>query len=144
MPIDDKVLVDFAQQIVESASSEVEFRCSIGRAYYAGFHSVIGIACRLPESDSFKESSSHLSHHEVGARLRKWDVSDVCGSWTRLKPTASTLSDLLNTCRASRVVADYRLNRSVNKSDAKMQIARVKQIRVIVKQLEAAESSQAA
>lgn len=70
MSIDGKQLLAYAK-IVASDTSQPARRASIGRAYYAAFHTLLPAVAEVRGNDA---TGAHgcLPHGEVGVRLKKW------------------------------------------------------------------------
>ncbi|WP_313169842.1 hypothetical protein [Stenotrophomonas sp.] len=107
----------------------------MSRAYYAAFHAALPLAERLPESVGGR-SMDHITHHELSARLSEWKVSGAEPRLARLRKTAGALASAMNSSRAARVKADYKLSVQVELAEAIAQGQRTKQILRILGQIE--------
>lgn len=72
MSIDGKQLLAYAKSVA-SDSSQPARRASIGRAYYAAFHSLLPAVAEVSGNDA---TGAHgcLPHGEVGVRLKRWQA----------------------------------------------------------------------
>ena len=105
-PVDPKDIVEYASQIFETASKEIEFRAVVNRAYYGAFLKARDAAVILDESKSV--------HVNVINTYKKNNLNDI-----------SLNLDLL---RKTRQHADYRLNRKIKYRHAKLSCKRAKLI----------------
>lgn len=125
----------YAAALACSESDETQLRSSMSRAYYAAFHAALPLAERLPESVGGR-SMDHITHHELSARLSEWKVSGAEPRLARLRKTAGALASAMNSSRAARVKADYKLSVQVELAEAIAQGQRTKQILRILGQIE--------
>ncbi|WHL17627.1 hypothetical protein [Stenotrophomonas acidaminiphila] len=119
-------LLAHAEAQLDSAGGEVDLRASIGRSYYAAFHSLLPLVEMLPPSRTFK--GGQVSHFELMQRLSEWKVDGVCVELESYREFKATTLRAVDSARAKRVIADYRLGATVSTQDARTQIARVNQI----------------
>lgn len=126
MAISRNELIDYAEQHAGLECSEVVLRSSVSRAYYAAFHALLPLVELLPPSS--KSRGSNVTHAEVTERISEWRVSDVCpqlGDYREIKGRALRA---METARAKRVIADYRLGHTVSAQECAAQLVRVQQI----------------
>lgn len=126
MSISRNELIEYAKQHAGMECSEVVLRSSVSRAYYAAFHALLPLVELLPPSA--KSYGVKMTHSEVTERLSEWKVAEVCpqlGGYREIKGRALRA---METARAKRVIADYRLGHTVNAEECAAQLVRVQQI----------------
>lgn len=134
MSITHKELKDYAAGIADSDCDETLARCSISRGYYAAFHAVLPFVSRLPASAN--NAADHVTHHEVGQRLKDWNVGSTNQRLARMRTTAAALAKAVKASRLARVEADYYLDIDLGKKDAIAQRERTSKIISMALQLE--------
>jgi hypothetical protein len=135
MPISVEDLKSFAEARASGSHCEAEIRAAISRAYYAQFHTVLPFAERLPRSTKCPKDSIDVTHKELTDRLNEWRTSAVHPGLARLTMTRNQLVNTLQSARAARVVADYKLDRNCTPDVVKQQLHRLQNIRVAMSQL---------
>lgn len=137
MPITNTDLKNFAAALAVPTSDETQLRASISRAYYCAFHSVLPFAAMLPRSASCPADIANLTHWEVSERIREWRTQDVHPKLAQMTATKGQISRSLDTARANRVRADYRLSDNISVQDAAMQVERARAVMRAMAQVEA-------
>lgn len=115
-----------ADALLDTADSEVSFRCVIGRLYYFGFHSAVEIngLLLLPEpAGDLKGTHEKLIQKFIGAGAAK----DV-GITPTMKKTINSIGLILRDLKQYRTTSDYKLNEEVTKNHAEFVKARVEKL----------------
>jgi hypothetical protein len=126
MAISRNELIDFAEQHAGSECSEVMMRSSISRAYYAAFHALLPLVELLPPSSKCR--GLDVTHVEVTERISEWKVGGVCPQLNDFRDVKGRALRAMETARAKRVIADYRLGHDVNGQECAAQLVRVRQV----------------
>ncbi|WP_313319525.1 hypothetical protein [Stenotrophomonas sp.] len=135
MSVTHKDLRNYAAGIAETDCDETHIRSSISRSYYAAFHAALPLVGKLPECSKIGDAA-RISHHEMGERLRAWDVGRIDPRLAKLKVTARTLATAMKAARAARVQADYDIDIDLVKADARAQVERTSKILRMILQIE--------
>lgn len=128
MPVNARDLQAFAKNLCAADASEVTLRASASRAYYAAFHAVLPFAEKLPASSIEQRGATHLSHTEMGRRLREWHVGGVSPKLQGMNVTGAQLAMSIRALRLTREVADYRLGAKLSFNEATQQIERARTV----------------
>lgn len=137
MPVDARDLQDFAKKACLEGADEATLRASASRAYYAAYHAVLPFAEKLPVSSIQEVGATHLSHREMGRRLKEWHVSGVSPKLQAMRVTGGQLAMAIRALRQTREVADYRLAATLSYNEALQQIDRARMVLSKVLQIEA-------
>lgn len=65
-----------------------------------------------------------MTHSEISERIREWKVSGLAAGLVSMKGTKASLQRSVDTARALRIKADYRLGDELSLSEALQQIER--------------------
>lgn len=126
MSITEDDLLSYAKSLATQGANECQLRASMSRSYYAAFHSLLPLVEQLPPSA--KSKGKEVTHVEVTERLVEWNVGAVCSALSGYRDVKARAQRAMDTARAKRVIADYRLTHEISHSDAMAQINRVDQV----------------
>lgn len=124
MPTTSAELHEFATSLAVALSDETSLRASVSRAYYAAFHSSLSFVESLPRSAKCPPTVHHVTHAEMVERLKEWKTGSIhpeLSTWTASK---GQLWRAIESSRALRVKADYRLTASITLAEAQTALAR--------------------
>lgn len=112
MPFGPQQFCEFGDVMVmnapqQSLSEETRARQAASRAYYAGYHAVLGALRSRLVNPTYR-----ANHAEIIQWMR-----------TARDPNLRTLGDQLEAARALRSTSDYDMSGSVSKSDAQFQVS---------------------
>lgn len=127
MPITANDLLSLARVLVEG-DDEISWRSGVNRAYYAAYHSLLEVCSFLPASCARQRTNDRVSHAEVIARLTQWKPVGSAACLQRMAMSAGVALRDIREARSMRERADYRLDTTVNKEEAKRQLARASQL----------------
>lgn len=114
MPITNKDFLVAANNILQHGKREIDFKNSISRAYYAGYH----------EAENL-EKKGLVSRLKGGGSLHKRLISALNNN---SDSNIKRIGYLLNTCRLERTRADYELSIYLNESRALNVIAMISEV----------------
>lgn len=124
MTIQAHELNDLATSLAQPGASEAQLRAAASRSYYCVFHSLVPFIAKLPKSAACPAGVNHVTHSEISERIREWKVSGLAAGLVSMKGTKASLQRSVDTARALRIKADYRLGDELSLSEALQQIER--------------------
>lgn len=136
MSVDAEDLQSFAKKACVKDADEVSLRASASRAYYAAYHALLPFAEMLPASSIEHINATHLSHAEMGRRLKEWHVAGVSTKLVPMTTTGAQLALAIRALRQTRELADYRLAATLSYNEANQQIQRARTVLSKVLQIE--------
>lgn len=120
MAVTNKDFLDAANNIFQNAKSEIDFRNSISRAYYAGYHEGENLFKKglvsYPSMGFFSSKNTGVHQKMINALKNSADVN------------IKKIGNLLQTCKNERNRADYHLSMLVDKSRAQVVIGLINQV----------------
>lgn len=117
MSISERDLIELARASHEHAEEEVDYRSAISRAYYAAYHRCADFHSRLPYGGKEPRGGNAGVHERLIHRLTNPTITDE-GMFTR----SVELGHKLKTLKMRRYIADYRLDKTVRKSDSELTV----------------------
>lgn len=127
MPVTSNDLLRMARILVEG-DDEISWRSAVNRAYYAAYHSLLEVCIFLPATGEKQRRNDRVSHAEVVARITQWKPVGRAACLQRMAASARVAAHDIRRTRSMRECADYQLADSIDKDDAKLQIARASQL----------------
>lgn len=116
MSVSECDLIDLARASYEHAQDEVDHRSAISRAYYAAYHRCVDFHSRLPYGGKEPRGGGGI-HEKLIYRLMNPTVADK-----HLSNQSRELGHKLQTLKMRRVIADYRLGKTVRAKDAELSV----------------------
>jgi len=116
----------------------------MSRAYYAIFHALLPFVSKLPPSSAHREHQLHITHEDLARRISEWRVESISPTLAKKRPFAAAVVKAVDTSRAFRERADYRLHVHVTLDEALQQIDRVDRVFRALEMIEAEITSSAA
>lgn len=107
MPITNQDFMEAAQRMIITGATEIDFRNSASRAYYAAYHSAKELISAKKKSINFSAGV----HQQLIISLETSSESKI-----------REVGKLLKTCKAVRAHADYELSKLFNKNRAQTAI----------------------
>lgn len=125
MPITHVDLLNCAVSVAECArGDEAHIRAAVSRAYYAAFHDCQNWYDALPARGHLPSGSGGGVHVDFATRLLNPDKSLSSGQAAASKKRGMALKAL----HGDRVIADYRLAKTVSAYDARNALSAAKRI----------------
>ena len=143
MPISSVNLKDFAAQLAVAGSDETQLRASVSRAYYSSFHALLPFVSDLPRSAACPSNVHHITHEEMSCRIGEWKTDSIHLGLAKLTSTKGRVLRALDSSRALRVKADYRLGGDLTLGEAQSQVERARQLLRAVDQIQLVISPEA-
>jgi uncharacterized protein (UPF0332 family) len=109
-----------ARRYAESAE-EISLRTAVSRGYYAGYHRALEVSCLCPNPPPFPDKTQGVH----ASLIRRFDSApkSLLGS-----ALAREIGVYLTRGRALRVIADYKLGKTIRINDARRSIYCAEQI----------------